>query len=150
MKFLLPVDGSTSCRRAENYIVELLDPENDAIDVLCVVEAVPISQIDEDESDATSIRSRINEEAEIVVDDTVDRLKENDFEVTSHLDNGNAGETIVEYSQTLDVDGIVLGRQGKGQVEEFLLGSVSNYVLRHAQVPVVTVPKDWEKDFGLH
>jgi nucleotide-binding universal stress UspA family protein len=143
LKFLLPVDGSSSSRRAGTFASELLDPENDSITIFCVVEGVPISESEED-TDSTSIRSRITEEAELVSEEASNRLKEFGFDVSTEIAYGNAGEEICKQADELNVDGIILGRQGKGQVEEILLGSVSRYVIRHASVPVITVPSSVE------
>jgi nucleotide-binding universal stress UspA family protein len=139
VKFLLPVDGSSSSRRAESYLTELLDPQDDSIEVLCVVEAVPIGEIDETET-GSSIQNRITDEADIVLDETVSRLREEGFDVTSEVEHGDAGEIICQHAKVQNMDGIVMGRRGRGQVEELLLGSVSKYVIHHAEVPVITVP----------
>ena len=145
MTYLLPTDGSSASRHAESFAEELLDPATDTIHVLCVVEAVPIGKLDdESDSDATSIRSRITEEASLVVEEALDRLESAGFDVSSDIAYGDAGETICEEARALDVNGIILGRQGKGQVEEFLLGSVSNHVIHHARVPVITVPHAYD------
>jgi nucleotide-binding universal stress UspA family protein len=139
VKYLLPIDGSSACRRAENFARRLLDPETDSLVVLCVVEATPLGESGED-SESTSIRSRITEEADLVVDEAVDRLESEGYPVERLVAHGDAGETILEVARNEEVDGIIIGRQGKGKVEELLLGSVSKYVVRNSPVPVLTVP----------
>lgn len=139
MKYLLPVDGSSACRRAENFARRLLEPDQDSLVVLCVVEASPLGESDDD-SESTSIRNRITEEADLVVDEAVERLRNEGFSVERIVAHGDAGETILETAEEQEVDGIIIGRQGKGQVEELLLGSVSKYVVQNSSVPVLTVP----------
>jgi len=52
---------------------------------------------------------------------------------------GDPGEAIVNAAEAEGVDLIVVGSHGRGQVERFLLGSVSDYVVRHAGCPVLVV-----------
>lgn len=59
-------------------------------------------------------------------------------EVTQGL--GSAGLMICEFARNLDVDLIILGRRGNySRLDEWLLGSVSNYVLHHAPCSVLTI-----------
>ena len=52
---------------------------------------------------------------------------------------GEAGEAIVEAAHAEGADMIVVGTHGRGGIGRFLLGSVSEYVVRHAPVPVLVV-----------
>jgi nucleotide-binding universal stress UspA family protein len=55
---------------------------------------------------------------------------------------GSPGRTICEVARTWGADLIVIGRRGHlSKVEEFLLGSASNYVLHHASCMVMVVPR---------
>lgn len=49
-----------------------------------------------------------------------------------------ASEALVEASREADL--VVVGTHGRGPVRSFLLGSVSQSVIRHAQCPVVVMP----------
>jgi nucleotide-binding universal stress UspA family protein len=49
------------------------------------------------------------------------------------------GVAIVEAAARLKADLIVLGTHGRGVFSRFFVGSVAEYVLRHASVPVLTV-----------
>lgn len=52
---------------------------------------------------------------------------------------GDPGSRICALARTWEADLIVLGRRGRKGFSEFLLGSVSNYVLHHAPCSVLTV-----------
>jgi len=49
-----------------------------------------------------------------------------------------AAEALVEASRTADL--VVVGTHGRGPVRSFLLGSVSQSVIRHSSCPVVVLP----------
>ncbi|MGI9576900.1 MAG: universal stress protein [Microthrixaceae bacterium] len=52
---------------------------------------------------------------------------------------GDPGEEICRAATERGVAGIVIGTHGLGGIKRALLGSVSDYVVRHAPCPVITV-----------
>ncbi|YAF97838.1 MAG: universal stress protein [Nodularia sp. CChRGM 3473] len=52
---------------------------------------------------------------------------------------GDAGRIICEVARNWHADLIIVGRRGRVGISEFLLGSVSNYVLHHAPCSILTV-----------
>ncbi len=52
---------------------------------------------------------------------------------------GHPAEKILDFAEKQGVDMIVVGSLGKTDVERFLLGSVSEKVVRNAKVPVLVV-----------
>jgi nucleotide-binding universal stress UspA family protein len=52
---------------------------------------------------------------------------------------GEPGPAIVEAAQSEGADLIVVGSHGRGRVGRFLIGSVSDHVIRHAAGPVLIV-----------
>ncbi|MDH6060501.1 universal stress protein [Chrysosporum bergii ANA360D] len=52
---------------------------------------------------------------------------------------GDAGKIICEVARNSLTDLIVVGRRGRTGISEFLLGSVSNYVLHHAPCSILIV-----------
>lgn len=54
-----------------------------------------------------------------------------------HQKVGRPGKTICEMAQELKADLIVIGRRGHSVFDEMLLGSVSNYVVHHADTTVL-------------
>lgn len=52
---------------------------------------------------------------------------------------GHPAEKILDFAEKQDIDMIVVGSLGKTDAERFLLGSVSEKVVRNAKVPVLVV-----------
>ena len=52
---------------------------------------------------------------------------------------GSPGRNICDFALTWNADLIVLGRRSRSRLAEFFLGSVSNYVLHHAQCSVLII-----------
>ena len=55
------------------------------------------------------------------------------------------GPSIVEYARKHNIDLIMMGTHGRRGFRRFLLGSVTEEVMRHAECPVLTVPRRNEK-----
>ena len=59
-----------------------------------------------------------------------------------HFEVGKPGELVVEASKKYNANMIVMGTRGYGVIRRTVLGSVSEYVIHHSQVPVTVVPPD--------
>ena len=59
---------------------------------------------------------------------------------------GRAGEAICEEANKHNTDLIVIGSRGLGKISRSLFGSVSDFVVRRANLPVVVVPKGWKSE----
>lgn len=68
------------------------------------------------------------------------RLREKKLDTTALLLQGETVETIIEESQKLEADILVMGSHGHGAIYQMLLGSVSEGVIRSAPCPVLLVP----------
>lgn len=59
---------------------------------------------------------------------------------------GEPNRKICEVAKTWNADLIVIGRRGRTGMGEFLLGSVSSYVMHHAPCAVLTVQGPWVQE----
>ncbi|OZU87149.1 universal stress protein UspA [Virgibacillus indicus] len=53
--------------------------------------------------------------------------------------NGNPGKRICEYAEEKDIDLIIVGSRGLGNVKKLFLGSVSNNVVQNAKCPILVM-----------
>jgi nucleotide-binding universal stress UspA family protein len=146
-RYLIAVDDSKPARAAQAYTMESLDPSTDRISVISVTETTPGSLLKEGESlldDPESIRDEMNRKTDELVETVVGKFRESGFEADGVTMAGDPGSQICNFAVHIDSDGIILGRQGRGKIQELLLGSVSQYVLHHAECPVTIVPTDFK------
>jgi len=61
--------------------------------------------------------------------------------VESKVLYGNPADRICEYAEAIGADTIVVGSAGKGKLEAFLLGSVSEKVAKHSKLNVMIVKR---------
>lgn len=136
--YLLPTDGSSEARRAEDVIERFFDPETDTIQVLVVIEEEPNPLASPDRK--ADYETNLIEQAESIANSSAKRLQDEGFTVETEIIHGRAGPTICDQAEKLGADGIVIGRRGLGAAGELLLGSVSHHVVHHATCPVTVVP----------
>lgn len=65
--------------------------------------------------------------------------EERPLHVVRAVEIGTPSVGIVRYARTHDIDLIVMGTHGRGAVQQLLLGSVAEQVVRRAPCPVLTV-----------
>jgi nucleotide-binding universal stress UspA family protein len=67
------------------------------------------------------------------------RAKEAGVTMASEVVAGHPAEQIVHLAELRHVDIVVLGSRGRSKVSRWLLGSVSERVLRYAHCPVTII-----------
>ncbi|XP_032222131.1 universal stress protein PHOS32 [Nematostella vectensis] len=88
----------------------------------------------------------VNEKANALKDSYISKLKalvqdEGGFEVFVRGEvDGGVGHTLCKEAFDHDISLIVMSRRGIGLIRRTLMGSVSDYVLHHAHVPIIIVP----------
>ena len=60
------------------------------------------------------------------------------FEVVMQI--GDAAQGILDYAEANQIDLIVMGKQGRGALTQWLLGNVAGKVVRKAHCPVLVIP----------
>jgi nucleotide-binding universal stress UspA family protein len=87
---------------------------------------------------------QLTQHAEIFARDQMRDLFEktdwNGLEVETSLQTGHPGQQICEHARDSDVNLIVISTHGSTGLTHLMLGSVAEYVVRHAHCPVLVVP----------
>lgn len=130
---LIPVDGSDTAKRAATVGREFAQRYDARLEVLHVLEDQ--SRLPGQEGDQTP-----EEKGREILDEIVDLTAGSDIEIDTHLVEGQPHEAITEHATEIDSDLIVMGRHGRSGLRERLLGTVTDRLLRHTSIPVLTVP----------
>lgn len=142
MRALLAVDGSEQSILATEAIGALASVNH--LDILHVLDLprLTFSMLGpEIAQDMTGIALQsMKEEGEHILARTVSLLEPlTDLTPHTRMEEGAPAELIMSVAQEKKADIILMGARGKGHVQEFLLGSVSQRVLTHAGCPVLIV-----------
>ncbi len=76
-------------------------------------------------------------DGEKAIDHVEELAKEAGVDVVKKVLEGNPGDEIIKFAQENDIDLIVMGRLGKSGVSRFLIGGVSDKVVRGSNVEVL-------------
>jgi nucleotide-binding universal stress UspA family protein len=82
---------------------------------------------------------QLRAELESGVQAVVEEARANGANATFLVWEGDPGEAIVSAAEAEGADLIVVGSHGRGPVGRFLVGSVSDFIVRHASCPVLVV-----------
>jgi nucleotide-binding universal stress UspA family protein len=132
---LVAIDGSPASAAASEQAIDLAASLGSRLLVVYVVNApdVPAGAV------IRPTMAGVREEAEAVSRKVVEQARRLGVEATYLTWEGQPGEAIVAAAEAESADMIVAGSHGRSAVGRLLLGSVSEYLVRHAPVPVLVV-----------
>jgi nucleotide-binding universal stress UspA family protein len=133
---LLPTDGSAATERAVEHAVDLARTYDATIHALYVIDAGMYSSL---EAGADIVIDALEDEGRAAVESVEREAAEAGVEVETTVTSGTAHQTILDYADEVDADLIVMGTHGRTGLNRYLLGSVTERVVRTAEVPVLTV-----------
>ena len=134
-RILLPTDGSDASDRAVEQAIGLARETGATLHVLFVVEDIPYApELMDDE-----VEGRLREMGEEALEQIRARADEAGVEIETALREGAPHTAILEYADEAAVDLVVMGTHGRSGLDRYLLGSVTERVVRTADVPVLTV-----------
>ena len=140
---LVPVDGSSQADLAVDYAVDMACQFESKIVVLCVYRhhsmlEASLSMVRPKEPEHPD--KALSDYAKEIVAVAKKRAQERGAkDVDAFVKRGQPARTIVAFAKEHGVDTIVMGARGTGDVESFLLGSVSHKVSGLSPVTCVLV-----------
>lgn len=150
-KVLIAVDPSEISAHAAAYGFDIASKFNAAVGLVNIVEPVVIPQMTTGADPVMGFPAQGTgiEELEImdiqknqsdnIVNQTIRKLA-GSLEVTHFNEFGSTGDGIIKCSNEFKADLIVLGTHSRTGLDRLLMGSIAEYVVRHADVPVLVVP----------
>ena len=147
MKILLAVDGSEFSEAATQALISQMRREGAEILVLRIVEPLIFAITPQMAPGYAPEQGEIIKEerrhAQESVNQTSQALRAAGFSVSNRVVEAEARNGILDIAAEWHADLIVLGSHGRKGLQRFLLGSVAEYVARHADcsVEIVRVPR---------
>ena len=132
---LLPFDGSDGAAEALHHAAEIGHWADATIHVLFVADTTRDSVTVVE----TQVVDALVQEGEDIVEEAAKTLRTLGAEHDADVVQGNPAPTIVEYAERYGHDVIVMPTHGREGVSRYLLGSVTEKVVRLSSVPVLTV-----------
>lgn len=145
-RILVPLDFSTSSRRALDYANGLAMKFNASVHLVHVCEAPGLGSaaLDAYAITYTDWAQRLGEEAGRELQSIATSVT--DLTVTTEVLFGSAPKAIVTAAEANRADLIVMGTHGHGAVMHLVMGNVAERVVRSATCPVLTVREPSERE----
>ncbi|OPY11092.1 MAG: Universal stress protein [Syntrophus sp. PtaU1.Bin005] len=141
-RILYPTDFSDVSMKAVRYVKQLKDAgAKEAIVLHVIDERSLVLTSHEIAIDFAAIENELRKAADERGNKILEELRERGLEARLKIVKGNPFKTILKTAQEEDVSLIVIGSHGRSNVEEMLLGSVSEAVIRKAVRPVLVVKR---------
>jgi nucleotide-binding universal stress UspA family protein len=134
-RILLPTDGSQGNSRAVEQAIGLAAETDAELHVLFVVEDMPYAP----EMMGGEVEARLRQIGEEAIEEIRDRADAAGVALETAIEDGSPHRSILEYADSEGVDLIVMGTHGRSGLDRYLLGSVTERVVRGADAPVLTV-----------
>lgn len=135
-KIILPTDGSGYAEEEVERATKLLADDGEII-VLSVAGKLTSSAF-QSRSHVKKVNKELYKEAEDAVKNMM-ALFDDDVNARPMVVVGFASEKIIEVSEKENADLIIISSSGKSGIHRFILGSVTEKVLKNAEIDVLLV-----------
>ena len=138
-RILFPTDGGPASSEALDQVVALSTHFEATVHVLFVVDESTIAT----DVDTTSLVDQLEMSGDNAIQETTESLRAAGCEtVVEAVVRGKPADRILEYADANDIDLIVMGTHGRTGLDRYLLGSVTESVVRNSTTPVLTLRKE--------
>ena len=135
-KILVPLDGSKNSQRGLEMAITLARQCGATITGVFSIHAPPHSEF----RGVGSVEKSLNREVKKIMEESKTLAAKNGIVFKEKLMRGDIGYNIVKLAQGKEkFDMIVIGSRGRSSAKELFFGSVSNYVIHTAKIPVLVV-----------
>ncbi|XP_060589347.1 universal stress protein Sll1388-like [Ruditapes philippinarum] len=144
-RIVIGFDGSKSAEDAFRWFVTKVHQKGDYVIVIYIPEFKKLTHVPVMTADAALMTKIITEEQNqnrLLMAQMNELMKLSNVKGTVKQLTGEPGEQLVLAARKEGADFIVTGSRGLGTLRRTFLGSVSDYVVHHATVPVVVCRLD--------
>jgi nucleotide-binding universal stress UspA family protein len=140
-KVLYPTDFSDISEKALGFIKKLKDAGTKEVVVLHVIDKKFLDFMFYDTRKSLQAETELQQRAQQDMDPVIKALEHHGFIAKGRIETAVPFKEIVRIEEEENISLTVIGSHGKSNVEEMLLGSVSEMVVRKAKGPVLVVKR---------
>ena len=147
-RITLATDGSDASAKALEFVLTKFQPDRSTgkggrlpihVSVIHVMASSPLAPITINLAMPWNKHPGLKEAGHKLIEQSVQKLIQAGFTAEPLYQRGNRAEKIMKVASKHHADLIVMGAQGLGAIDRFLLGSVSTRVVQHSQCSVLVV-----------
>lgn len=144
-KILLPTDGSKFAEKAAEHAIWIASRSGAEVIVLNVIETSSLVGLPAEDL-IVKIKEMLKEEGRRsleriseMISKSEEESKTEDVKITLKTEEGSPADSILKTIENENIDLVVMGTSGKHGLDRFLLGSVTEKVVRSSECPVLAV-----------
>jgi nucleotide-binding universal stress UspA family protein len=141
-RVVVAVDGSKEAHRAIEFLLQWPLPRTVRMTAVSVVPPLPIETTPVSGSMPAilaQVRAPLEREAYKIALQAVDLIGTRHFEANASVVHGHPGQEIVKLAESTKADLVVVGSRGLTGTDRYLMGSVSDTVVKYAPCSVLVV-----------
>lgn len=136
-RLLVPIDGSPESLEAVDEAAALASAVDAELTGLYVVDTRDYSTIPE--AKWISLADELEREGERALAEAEKRAEAAGVTMTTVVVRGVPHESILEHAEDIGADVVVMSTHGRTGLDRFLLGSVTEKVIRSTELPVLVI-----------
>ncbi|MFB6102214.1 MAG: universal stress protein [Haloplanus sp.] len=137
-RILIPTDGSDCATAAVEHALTVADRFDATVHILYVVETDLVGH-SAPALDPDSLRDALRNQGETATATIEERAADRGLESVTSIVEGVPEDTILDYVGDEDIDLVVMGTHGRRGLDRYLVGSVTERIVRRADVPVLAI-----------
>ena len=143
-KILCPVDFFPASERAVSFAAGLAESYDAELKLLHVVSSF-VSPYYDVPINTTAVTASIEEGSRRRLDKLLGKLKLSEASVKTDVKSGDVFDRIEEAIRTYKPDLVAMGTHGRRGAERWIIGSITERLLRRCPVPVLTISSSWKR-----
>jgi nucleotide-binding universal stress UspA family protein len=137
-EILVPTDGSEPAAAAIDHGLAIAEATDARVHAVNVVDVGGIASGSE-YAPMSDLRAHLRGAGERATDEIASRAREAGLEAVTDVREGPPARTLLEYVSDREIDLVAMGTAGRTGINRYLLGSTTERVIRHCDVPVLAV-----------
>jgi len=137
-ELLVPTDGSEPAAAAVEPGLAVAEATGARVHAVHVVDVGSVA-LSPEYTTPGELLDRLAAAGEAMVEDVAAQARERGLEVVTEVRKGRPARDLLAYADEAGVDLVAMGTAGRTGVGRYLLGSTTERVIRHAEMPVLAV-----------
>jgi nucleotide-binding universal stress UspA family protein len=138
-EILVPTDGSEQAEAAVDHALEIAGATGARIHAVYVVHVGAIT-VGPDYTPPEELIDRLEADGRAAAEAVAARAETRDVEAVTAVERGFPADDLLAYAADEGIDLVTMGTHGRRGLDRYLLGSTTEQIVRHADVPVLAVP----------
>ncbi|MUW14214.1 universal stress protein [Halorubrum sp. CBA1125] len=138
-RILIPTDGSESATPAVDHGIGIAEQFDATVHALSVIDTTAFAVAYDGGPGIQTLLDTLEEGCKQAVAEVEDACENHNLDVVTEVVRGTPYRTIQEYVDDEGIDLITMGTHGRTGLERYLIGSVTERIVRTSDVPVLTV-----------